>query len=343
MRHIISCVLMLLTALTMSAQQYFFTVDERHPAVRPLLRGARNILVVNNTAVQPADFGHNNAEDGTLIEGSSADLADAALQCLFAATQAMDGSGEYEQVELMDISQNKSGNFYTRSLMTIADEEQLCADYEADALLILNHLVLYDMRESFPTDEGLYYAYLQACSKAHWTIHHAGGTQDAVFSTADTLLWETTDLADTRTHALIDLPNRQQALLYLAQQTGTIVGSSLTPQWEPATHYLYSHSNEDIQRGMHAFQRKQWQNAIAAWQSALDSDDKKVRAIAAADMAIAAEMMGDYPSACEYARRAMDGFGEWKNSDGRQQQTNMHFYLEHLQVRQEEEAALSAF
>ena len=332
--------LVLSATITMSAQQYYFTVDERHPAERTLLHNAQKILVVNNTVPQPEEFGHNNAEDGTMLTGASVDLTDAALRCLFAATQTMDDSGEFVQVELLDISQNKSNSFYTRNPMTVVDEERLCADYEADALLILNHLVLYDMCESFPVDEDQYYAYLQACSQTHWTVHRAGSTQDAVFTTADTLLWES-DTRYARERALEDLPNRQEALLYLAMQVGERVAVSLTPQWLPATHYIYDGSNEYIRRGLRAFQRKQWQDAITAWQYALDNGDKKVRAYAVADMAVAAEMSGDYTAALDYARHAVRLFGEWKNADGRQQQVNMHHYIDHLQARQTDEAALS--
>ena len=340
MKRFISTFLTFLAAVTLPAQQYYFTVDERQPADRPLLQGAQRILVVNNTVPQPEEFGHSNAEDGTMLAGTSVDLTDAALRCLFAATQTMDGSGEYLQVELMDISQNKSRNFYSRSPMTVVDEEQLCAEYEADALLILNHLVLYDMCESFPVDADRYYAYLQACSQTHWTVHHAGKPQDAVFTTADTLLWEVEPVY-SRTSALAGLPDRHDALLYLAQQAGTNVAVSLTPQWLPATHYLYDNPDADIQRGMRAFQRKLWQDAIAAWQQALDKGDKKVSAIAAADMAVAAEMSGDYSAALDYANRAAGLFGAWKNTDGRQQQVNMRHYVEHLQQRQADESALS--
>ena len=340
MKRISATFLILLAFCTLSAQQYFFTVDERQPAERPLLHGAQRILVVNNTVIQPEDFGHSNAEDGTMLSGTSINLADAALRCLFAATQTMDDSGEYLQVELMDISQNKSHNFYSRSPMTIVDEERLCTEYEADALLILNHLVLYDMCENFPVDDDRYYAYLQACSQTHWTVHHAGKTQDAVFTTADTLLWEM-DSFYSRTDALAGLPDRHDALLYLAQQIGTDVGVSLTPQWLPATHYLYNNPDADIQRGIRAFQRKLWEDAIAAWQQASDNGDKKISAVAVADMAVAAEMMGDYTAALNYANRAVRLFGDWKNTDGRQQQVNMRYYIDHLLQRQSAESALS--
>lgn len=342
MRKAAYILLLTMAPMMLCAQQYYFTLEERHPAVRPLLQGKQRVLVVNNTTPQPDEFGHNNAVDGVVLQGDSVALGAAALRCLFQATQVMDESGEYERVELMEISQNRSRNFYTRRPMTQAAMEQLCCDYQVDALVILNQLVLYDMQESFPIDEGQYYAYLQAYAQSHWTVHIAGQVQDDTFVSADTLLWES-DIYYTRARAMSELPIRQQALLYLAQQVGESVGQSLTPQWQPYTHYLYANGNDSVQAGIEAFQHKHWSRAISVWGTVVETGDKKTRAIAAANMAIAAEMTGDYASACDYARRAVRLFGDWKNADGRRQQTNMRYYLAHLQARQAEEEVLSAY
>lgn len=334
--------LMVIVPMMLCAQQYFFTLEERHPAERPFLHGKQRVLVVNNTVPQPDEFGHNNAVDGVVLQGDTVALGDAALRCLFQATQVMDASGEYERVELLEISRNRSRNFYTRHPMTRAAMEQLCSDYQVDALVILNQLVLYDMQESFPVEDGRYYAYLQAYAQSHWTVHIAGQVQDDTFVSADTLLWES-GLYYARERAMTDLPMRRQSLLCLAQQVGESAGESLTPQWQPYTHYLYANDNDSVQAGIQAFQHKQWSRAMAAWGTVLETGDKKTRAVAAANMAIAAEMKGDYDSACGYARRAVRLFGDWKSADGRRQQVNMRYYLAHLQARQAEEATLSAY
>ena len=332
------CLLSLLFALPIAAQQqWYFSVDERYPAERTQLQGKQRILVVNNALTQPQDFGHSTILDGENKGNVEIDLSRSLLYCLFATTQSMESTGEFNAVELMDISQNHSTNYYSRTSLTFSQAERLCADYQADALLTLNQLVLYDVMESFPTDEGTYYAYLQAYAQSHWTIHYAGQTREATFTQADTLLWES-QLHYTRAQSLSDLPSRQEALLYLSRELGNRLGSSFGPSWQTTRRYIYD--LPDLQAGLDAFRLQRWNSAINQWLTIVDSKDKKAAACAAANIAIAYEMLGDYVSACDYAQRANRLFGAWKTAYGRQQQVNIRYYLAQLQARQVRERDL---
>ena len=332
------CLLSLLFALPIAAQQqWYFSVDERYPAERTQLQGKQRILVVNNALTQPQDFGHSTILDGENKGNVEIDLSRSLLYCLFATTQSMESTGEFNAVELMDISQNHSTNYYSRTSLTFSQAERLCADYQADALLTLNQLVLYDVVESFPTDEGTYYAYLQAYAQSHWTIHYAGQTREATFTQADTLLWES-QLHYTRAQSLSDLPSRQEALLYLSRELGNRLGSSFGPSWQTTRRYIYE--LPDLQAGLDAFRLQRWNSAINQWFTIVDSKDKKAAACAAANIAIAYEMLGDYVSACDYAQRANRLFGAWKTAYGRQQQVNIRYYLAQLQALQARERDL---
>ena len=330
--------LLVLCSLSLSAQQqWYFSVDERYPAERTQLQNKKRILLVNNALTQPQDFGHSTILDGENKGNVEIDLSRSVLYCLFATTQSMESTGEFDAVELMDISQNQSTNYYSRTPLTFSQAERLCADYQADALLTLNQLVLYDVVESFPTNEGTYYAYLQAYAQSHWTIHYAGQTREATFTQADTLLWES-QLHYTRAQSLSDLPSRQEALLYLARELGNRIGSSFTPSWQTTRRYIYD--LPDLQAGLDAFRLQRWNSAINQWLTIVDSKDKKAAACAAANIAIAYEMLGDYASACDYAQRASRLFGAWKTAYGRQQQVNIRYYLAQLQARQARERDL---
>lgn len=330
--------LLVLCSLPINAQQqWYFSVDERYPAERQQLQGKQRILVVNNALIQPQDFGHTTMIDGENQNHAEIDLSRSILYCLFSVTQTMESTGEFDAVELMDISQNHSTNYYTRTPLTFSQAERLCTDYQADALLTLNQLVLYDIVESFPTDEGTYYAYLQAYAQSHWTIHYAGQTREATFTQADTLLWES-QLHYNRTQSLSDLPSRQEALHYLARELGNRIGSSFAPSWQTTRRYIYE--LPDLQAGLDAFRLQRWNSAINQWITIVDSKDKKAAACAAANIAIAYEMLGDYASACDYAQRASRLFGAWKTAYGRQQQVNIRYYLAQLQARQARERDL---
>lgn len=332
-----SLLLVLCSLYVNAQQQWYFSVDERYPAERQQLQGKQRILVVNNALTQPQDFGHSTILDGENKGNVEIDLSRSVLYCLFATTQSMESTGEFNAVELMDISQNHSTNYYSRTPLTFSQAERLCADYQADALLTLNQLVLYDVVESFPTDEGTYYAYLQAYAQSHWTIHYAGQTHEATFTQADTLLWES-QLHYTRAQSLSDLPSRQEALLYLARELGNRMGSSFAPSWQTTRRYIYE--LPDLQAGLNAFRLQRWNSAINQWLTIVDSKDKKAAACAAANIAIAYEMLGDYASACDYAQRASRLFGAWKTAYGRQQQVNIRYYLAQLQARQARERDL---
>ena len=332
-----SLLLVLCSLYVNAQQQWYFSVDERYPAERNQLQGKQRILVVNNALTQPQDFGHSTILDGENTGNVEIDLSRSVLYCLFATTQSMESAGEFNTVELMDISQNHSTNYYTRTPLTFSQAERLCTDYQADALLTLNQLVLYDIVESFPTDEGAYYAYLQAYAQSHWTIHYAGQTREVTFTQADTLLWES-QLHYTRAQSLSDLPSRQEALLYLARELGNRMGSSFAPSWQTTRRYIYE--LPDLQAGLDAFRLQRWNSAINQWITIVDSKDKKAAACAAANIAIAYEMLGDYASACDYAQRASRLFGAWKTAYGRQQQVNIRYYLAQLQARQVRERDL---
>ena len=330
--------LLVLCSLYINAQQqWYFSVDERYPAERTQLQGKQRILVVNNALTQPNNFGHTTMIDGESRGNIEVNLSRSVLYCLFAVTQSMESTGEFDAVELMDISQNHSTNYYSRTPLTFSQAERLCADYQADALLTLNQLVLYDVVESFPTDEGTYYAYLQAYAQSHWTIHYAGQTREVSFTQADTLLWES-QLHYTRAQSLSDLPSRQEALLYLARELGNRMGSSFAPSWQTTRRYIYE--LPDLQAGLDAFRLQRWNSAINQWLTIVDSKDKKAAACAAANIAIAYEMLGDYASTCDYAQRASRLFGAWKMACGRQQQANIRYYLAQLQARQVRERDL---
>ena len=330
--------LLVLCSLPINAQQqWYFSVDERYPAERTQLQGKQRILIVNNALTQPQDFGHSTILDGGNTGNVEIDLSRSVLYCLFATTQSMESTGEFNTVELMDISQNHSTNYYTRTPLTFTQAERLCTDYQADALLTLNQLVLYDIVESFPTDEGTYYAYLQAYAQSHWTIHYAGQPREVTFTQADTLLWES-QLYYTRAQSLNDLPSRQEALLYLARELGNRLGSSFAPSWQTTRRYIYE--LPELQTGLDAFRLQRWNNAINHWLTIAESKDKKAAAYAASNIAIAYEMLGDYASACDYAQRASRLFGAWKTAYGRQQQVNIRYYLAQLQARQVRERDL---
>ena len=341
---------MLLLAAPIVAQQWHFTIDEYRDAERKELRGVRSVLVINNALVQPNDFGHSTVLDGDHKSGISIPLNKALLYSLFSLTQTLDESGDFDAVELLDVSQNTSTNYYARQSLSASQVQNLIQTYEVDALLVLNQLVLYDVLEAFQTDEGGQYAYMQAFAQSHWSMYFADATRRSqTLSYADTLLWES-KVEYTRTQALNQLPNREDALLYLASTLGEGLGKSFVHSWVAVSRYLYDIDDTHIKAGLQSFRYQRWEEAIYHWKQVANEEakgerlkvkgkDNKATAVAAANIAIAYELLGDYSLACDYANEACRLFGTLKTAWARQQQANIRYYLEQLRAKQAKEGA----
>ena len=344
---------LLLLVMPVAAQQWYFTIDEYKDAERNALRGVRNVLVVNNALVQPTDFGHSTVLDGKNQSGIEVALDRAPLYNMFSLTQFLDASGELTRVELLDKSQNSSTNYYQRMVLSQERARELIQMYEVDALLVLNQLVLYDVVEAFLTNEGGYYAYMQAFAQSHWNVYYSDHRPVKTITQADTLVWES-NIENTRMQALNKLPNRQEALLYLATTVGEALGQSLVPSWEPVRRYLYTADNIHVQNGLDAFRYQRWEEAIHHWKQVANNETgktpktsktsktpktTKATAVAAANIAIAYELLGDYSLAYDYANEASRLFGALKTAWGRQQQVNTRYYLEQLRAKQAKEGA----
>ena len=356
--YIVLCLLLLV--MPMAAQDWYFTIDEYRDAERDALRDVRRVMVVNNAVMQPKTFGHSTVVDGSTKSGIEVDLDRALLHSMFALTQTLDESGEMDVVELLDVSQNRSQNYYSREVLGTSAARNLLSRYEVDALVVLNQLVIYDVLESFAAEEGGYFAYIQGFAQSHWSVYYRDANRRTeTFMQADTLVWES-DVKYTRAQALNMLPNRQDALLYLASVLGDKVGGSLLPSWEPVRRYMYSDDNAYVQKGLEAFRRQRWEKAIYHWQLVIGSGvqefrglgdeakgerlkvkgkDKKAAAVATANIAIAYELLGDYALACDYANEACRLFGALKSAWARQQQVNIRYYLEQLRAKMAREGA----
>ncbi len=347
--YIVFCLLLLV--VPMVAQDWYFSINDRRDAERDALRDIRRVMVVNNAVVQPRAFGHSTVVDGSTKSGIEVDLDRALLHSMFALTQTLDESGEMDVVELLDVSQNRSQNYYSREVLGTSAARNLLSRYEVDALVVLNQLVIYDVLESFAAEEGGYFAYIQGFAQSHWSVYYRDANRRTeTFMQADTLVWES-DVKYTRAQALNMLPNRQDALLYLASVLGDKVGGSLLPSWEPVRRYMYSDDNAYVQKGLEAFRYQRWEEAIGYWLLAIDDEsnvesrklkvkeDKKAAAVATANIAIAYELLGDYALACDYANEAYRLFGALKSAWARQQQVNIRYYQEQLQAKMAKEGA----
>ena len=136
-------------------------------------------------------------------------------------------------------------------------------------------------------------------------------------------------------NALMALPDRQTALVDFAFYAGNESTKALFPQWTTEERYLYHAASKDMDVALQYFTKQQWQAAFEAWQQiALNpTATPLLRAYSYADMALAAEMMGDFDAAIQCVDEAVALFAKLHTSDAIQQKVNLLYYRSQLLSR----------
>lgn len=331
----LSLFILIICSLAISAQQHFFTVEIRQPAEENALAydtTIRSLLLVNNTLTQPDDFGHKNKVNDISSGEASIDLHDAARHCLFGLETGLLEQDAFDDISILETTQNHSSNFYSRKQLSSKQIDSLCTLYATDAVLALNQLVIYDIQEVFLTDNDTYYAYLEVYASLQWTLQSKGKNARNITS-SDTLVWAA-EMNDEMA-ALLELPDRQTALLDFAYYTGEHLSKRLLPQWVQQERFLYSGKDTRFQDGLNAFSRQHWKEAISCWDKIYNDNkvDKLQRAYAAANVAVAFEMMESFRMALRYTDAALKMLSSSRSPDALQQIINLRYYRSIVEKR----------
>ena len=303
--------LVLLAGITpMLAQQWHTTIEITYPAELDLPLSVTEVLLVNNTVAHP-------------------DMPLGAFYTLMAASEMLEGSDYLPAV--LETSQNESGSLYRKQLLSNEQADSLLNTYSSNALIVLNQLIVHPSSECYQTDNETYYAYTQTVAASHWTLYfHEDSTEHLATRTlvyADTLYWE--NEGDTWNDAVQALPSAEEARSEMCIYVGEHFAERMLPQVETDDRYLYDLGEGDA--GMQYFARRQWQQAIDAWLQ--PRKDKKLTAYAAANCAVAYELLGDLGSAYAAAGRALNAFESLRSADARQQAVNISYYQARLRER----------
>ncbi len=339
LKKIISILILTITTVIVSAQDYYTTIDILKPGCLVFPSSVSNVLVVNNAVNQPHDYGHQSHLAGQVRSTTIVDTDSAVLYFLSTFTKSLEEQEFFDNVDLLEKSQNHSGQYFQQHSITSLQADHLRKMYDADALIVLNRLMLSDLVEDFMTDADDYYASLEVRCVSIWHIFMPNGGQPQSLTLADTLVWENRDLR--RSDAINNLPNRRDALLDMSIYSAEETAKKIIPHWEQRDRYFYKHSDRRMKAGIDSLYHKKWDAAINEWYNAYQQGNNKLKARAAANIAATFEIEGDINSALYWAQQAAEHFN---NHDffGNEQRLyeNMVLYANELSARLEDEKLL---
>ena len=145
-------------------------------------------------------------------------------------------------------------------------------------------------------------------ANGYWTVHYSSSRSYTFF-----------------TYTELD-PDDEEPASYVGEQMAFI----LTPNWETEDRYFYCDDTPKLKAGIESVRRQKWEEAISAWKHVEGSPGK---AYAAANIAVALEMLDRYDEAIEWAEKAIRLFEKIRGADAAQQVVNLRFYENNLKER----------
>lgn len=294
----------------------YTSIDVLRPAKVTFDKNATQLLLLNNSPVQPPEKGHMNYLHLKKAYGVALAHDSTAFFCLNALEEDLNDKGFFQQVNLQTTSVNPNKN--SNKIVPLNQPQVIhqCLFTNSNVLLSLDRILVKDeLHEYFLEDSNSYLATLEMHVTTNWSIHYPDRSEVKNLQFTDTVYWQSESYQQK--NALNELPRREDALVDAALDAGHKCTDRFTPYWEKADRYFYNNNNKYMKQGMDSVYVRNWTAAIACWEKAYSqAKSHRVKAQAANNMAVGYEIVGDMNKAIQYATDAYYSFGEMSFSDG---------------------------
>jgi len=280
----------------------YTSLDVLRPAKVNFDEDANDLLIVNNAAVQPPNFGHKTKNKNIIVRTDSVSIF-----CLGALTEDIESKNFFKSVQLIPKSQNIANDFNDPSTLSKALVNKLCIENHSNIILSLDKIKINDNLNEFNnegevsfTNPPTYIASLEVKVESHWSIHYLNKLAVEKVQFRDSLYWEFESI--NRTTALNNIPKRADALVDAALYAGHNSLNRFIPYWDKVDRYLYNSPNKLMKKGMDSVYVKNWKSAIYIWKTVYRSSNYNLlKAQSANNIAVAYEIVGDIDNAIIFA------------------------------------------
>jgi hypothetical protein len=279
-------------------------VDVLRPAKIAFAPNAHNLLVVNNTVTQPAEYGHRTELVNQKTRNVIIDADSLSIFAVGSFTEDIENKGFFSNVQLIQNSINTAKVFANVTPLDPDTVNKLCKQYNADVVISLDRIkVNDDLSEYYSSDKNSFLDVLEARYESAWSVHYPYGTELTKLQFKDTVYWESESY--NRNKAKNGLPNRIDALIDGALNAGRKTVDRVIPYWDKEDRYLFNSPNRYIKNGIDSVYVRNWKSAVESWQKATDkSKNTLTLAQAYNNMAVAMEISGDINKALDYATQS---------------------------------------
>lgn len=200
--------------------------------------------------------------------------------------------------------------------------QEICADYKADALVTIEAFdsdtrvaCAAEVRERKRDGKVIKYTVFCAAKTIDVTVgwrmyNGATGVLMDEFRMFESIGFNAE--GNTERQALANLPNREAITRRIGDVTGRKYSERVSPTWLWVSRQYYTKGSDELKSGKRQVKWKDYEQAEAWWNKALEDPDPKVKGRAMFNKALAAELRGDLNTALQLATDAGKRFGNKK-------------------------------
>lgn len=306
--------LIVLLFLNSCAGIKYIVVETREPAKIALPRHIRSVLVVDNTVEQPENAGHYKELFGSKqVVKTTASSDSLAFFYTEALAQFLGESDFFDDVKHLQVPIRTDNDYLSEFAISPDEMIKLRNESNCDAIISLEKLNIETYKKERYREAG--YTYSNLYGNLNSTLRIYMPTMEGMFPTVqfkDSLMWDGFDVEDRDIYSSYYLlPTAEEAMKELVVRAADRMSYVLTPYWMKQDRWYYLSSDTKMKEGAAFAEQNQWQDALERWLSFYDSvRDKRMKAKAANNIALAYEMIDDLQKALEWAEIAEKAFRE---------------------------------
>jgi len=273
-----------------------------------------SMLLVDNAAIQPSQYGHTFLEAPGYKEDSdfhTDQLPDYVLQSV---SDNLRKEGAYQQISLCkkkeyDFHKNKVGDFLLSRTLTPLQVKSLSDSSHADILVSLDRLVVYSKMNVQPDDYS-YRVTRDVIVNTVWRAYDVRGDSLLTqFQHNDSLYWE--NFSGDLISSIKKLPSFEETLPEIGNYVGEHVHQFFGPYWKSLERFYYSFGSFRMKYAVDCVRQGDWEGAATLWQDEFKKGFGRSVYRAALNMMLYHEYSGDPEEAlvwADQAEKAMNDF-----------------------------------
>lgn len=190
--------------------------------------------------------------------------------------------------------------------------DQLCEKYQVQSIISIDDYLYHTKINVSKNYEGKLHGYLDANAAILWRVYdNLNKTVLYKEIQLDTISYDTDGVGMNAIAS--KLPSIKWALTDLANYMGALSANDIAPYWETRQRGFYATGNYRFMQAAEMVRLEQWGEAIKIWKYIFNNSTKKVKARAAYNLALAAEVLGDYSSSSYWIKQSLAVFAEDSN------------------------------